>query len=276
MSRNESDPTQGLDSSQQLLPHLSFNESGTSTIVFLHGMSCSPAEWENVHPHLSTQASNDSPSYHVLVPYLPGHGQASAFTPFSLPDAAELIANLIRQKAKDGKAHIVGMSLGGFVAVNVAKHHPELVLSLFSTGVGGLAGHAWLAGSAPYLLTAVLGLQYFAPESTYQWLQRKQGLQIPNGLREEMWANAKIDLLKAAYRSIDADGGAVPLNARSLIVAGGAGDSKEGTVEYGKQVKKGNVESRAAVVNGAMVSIQRAQGFTFDLRLHVTVVLDIC
>lgn len=215
-------------------------------------MSCGPAEYQNVHPHLTTPVSNHSPSYHVLVPYLPGHGPASSFTPFSLPYAAELVASLIREKAKGGKAHIVGLSCGGFVAVNVARHYPSLVFSLFATGVGGLAGHTWLLGSAPYLVMAAVGFQYYLPESAYQWVQRKQGLRIPDGLREEMWANAKPDMLKAAYASIGADGGAVPLSARSLIVAGGAGDSREGAVLYGKEVRKGNELSRACVVKDAM------------------------
>ena len=43
----------------------------------------------------------------------------------------DLVAELIQNQAQIRRALVVGLSAGGFVAVELAKRHPELLMSLF-------------------------------------------------------------------------------------------------------------------------------------------------
>jgi pimeloyl-ACP methyl ester carboxylesterase len=67
------------------------------------------------------------PDYHCLVPDLPEHGKSMAVKPLTIRGAAELIAELICTRAHNGRAHIVGLSLGAQVGVAVLSLAPELV-----------------------------------------------------------------------------------------------------------------------------------------------------
>lgn len=98
------------------------------TIIFLHGGNMCGATWEGVAEHL--------PDRHLLMPDLPGYGDRAANEDWpGLPAAADDIAELIRNEAHDGKAHVVGLSTGGFTALHLASRHPELVRSLCISGV---------------------------------------------------------------------------------------------------------------------------------------------
>ncbi len=62
-----------------------------------------------------------------MVPDLPGHGDSVDIRLTSIEDAANRVAELIREKAHGGKAHVVGLSLGAQVAVYLLAQSPELV-----------------------------------------------------------------------------------------------------------------------------------------------------
>jgi pimeloyl-ACP methyl ester carboxylesterase len=84
------------------------------------------------------------PTFHCLRPTLPGHPGAS--TPlFELDTAVAEVAAHIRTQAVAGRAHVVGLSLGGQVALALAARHPELVDKLVVSGVNvhGLPGAAF-------------------------------------------------------------------------------------------------------------------------------------
>jgi pimeloyl-ACP methyl ester carboxylesterase len=49
-----------------------------------------------------------------------------------MPDTAALLADLVSKHAKDGKADLVGMSLGGYTSIYMAAKYPHLI------GKGGL------------------------------------------------------------------------------------------------------------------------------------------
>src|SRR5256885_1364514 len=72
-------------------------------------------------PHLS--------SYHILTPDLPAHS-SSQVTTFTISPAASLVASLIKSHAHSIPCHVVGLSAGGFVALVLAKAHPQLVQTL--------------------------------------------------------------------------------------------------------------------------------------------------
>ena len=101
-------------------------------VTLLHGFLQDRTSWDEVFEHL--------PSGHrwVLVD-LPGHGESSA-VPATMPSAiAELAATW------DGlgvdRSHLVGYSMGGRVALQLAALHPLRLLSLFTLGA-----HAGLEG----------------------------------------------------------------------------------------------------------------------------------
>jgi len=99
---------------------------GRPTIVLLHGTRLSGAEW-------AVHAAELAGEFHVLTPDLPGHGTA-ARDPFTLVGAADAVAAIIEKEAHGGRAVLVGLSLGGYVAMAVAARRPELVAGLVISG----------------------------------------------------------------------------------------------------------------------------------------------
>ena len=58
-------------------------------------------------------------TYHCLVPDMPEHGLSAAVRPFSIADTARRIAELIRERAHGGRAHVIGLSEGAQVTVQL-------------------------------------------------------------------------------------------------------------------------------------------------------------
>jgi pimeloyl-ACP methyl ester carboxylesterase len=122
------EPPKSADTAKDLveqycaLPHREHNQSGTSTIVFIHGAFDNSASWDMVTPYLS-KASD----YHILLPDLPSHSIASAIEPFSIALAVHLISELIVRRGHNGVAKLVGLSLGADVALRIASDFPSVV-----------------------------------------------------------------------------------------------------------------------------------------------------
>ena len=89
------------------------------TIVFLHGGGGAGWMWQPQIEQLG--------EYHCLVPDLPEQGQSVNEKPFSIQSSAAQIAELIRTRAHNGKAHVVGLSEGAQVTVALLASAPELV-----------------------------------------------------------------------------------------------------------------------------------------------------
>jgi pimeloyl-ACP methyl ester carboxylesterase len=96
------------------------------TIVFLHGTRLTGAQW-------AVQVAALSDAYHCLAIDLPGHGSAAGEA-FTVEGAAERVADVIEREATDGRAIVVGLSLGGYVAMAVAARWPERVTGLAISG----------------------------------------------------------------------------------------------------------------------------------------------
>src|SRR3990170_4212379 len=104
------------------------------TVVFIHGGNVANWMWQ---PQVAGFAD-----YHVLTPNLPGFGARAGEDWVSLEAAADDVAELIAASARQGRAHIVGLSLGGVVASRIAARHPQRVRSVLATGapLDGVAG----------------------------------------------------------------------------------------------------------------------------------------
>ena len=115
-------------------PPLAFAAAGSEaamTCVLLHGVGTTGWMWRALIDDLSRD-------FHVLTPDLPGHG-ASVHRPWrSMADTVAAVADLVSAHAGDSGAHLVGLSLGGYVALDVAAAHPELVASATVSGVNVL------------------------------------------------------------------------------------------------------------------------------------------
>ncbi|HSP21255.1 MAG TPA: alpha/beta hydrolase [Planococcus sp. (in: firmicutes)] len=98
--------------------------NGNESILFIHGIGASRWMW--------WQQEVAFPDYQVILADLPGHGK-SVSTPWKgLADTTDLIAQHV---IKNRRVHVVGISLGGHVALELAKRYPEKVLSLFISGI---------------------------------------------------------------------------------------------------------------------------------------------
>lgn len=97
------------------------------TIVFLHGGNVANWTWDP-----QVRAFGD---YEVLTPHLPGFGARAQEDWAGLDSAADDVAAVIADEVSNGGAHLVGLSLGGVVALRVLARHPELVDSLLISGV---------------------------------------------------------------------------------------------------------------------------------------------
>ena len=90
------------------------------TLVFLHGTRVTRAMWK---PQVAALADR----YRVVTVDLPGHG-ALADMPFRIPRAVAIARSVIDRTG--GRAIVVGQSLGGYVAMELAAAHPGHVAGL--------------------------------------------------------------------------------------------------------------------------------------------------
>lgn len=102
-------------------------------LVFLHGLGSSTRDWEAQVPAFA----ND---YQVITLDLRGHGQSDKPAgPYSLPLFASDTVGLLEELGV-GPAHIVGISLGGGIAFQIALDAPDRVKTLTIVNSGPSMG----------------------------------------------------------------------------------------------------------------------------------------
>lgn len=92
-------------------------------VVLIHGLGSSARDWFAQVPHLAER-------HRVLTLDLRGHGRSEKpDEPYSIPQFARDVAVVLR--IRDAwPAHVVGLSMGGMVAMQLAVDAPSLVRSL--------------------------------------------------------------------------------------------------------------------------------------------------
>lgn len=111
---------------------LSFRETGDPrlpAVVLLHGVGGNGSMWTDLMASL--------PAYHCIAPDLPGHGRSRAIAWRSRAETTRLVAELI-EEAAGGKAHVVGLSLGGSIALELLATRPDLLDRVIVDGCGTL------------------------------------------------------------------------------------------------------------------------------------------
>ncbi|MEN3360780.1 MAG: hypothetical protein V7637_4762 [Mycobacteriales bacterium] len=107
---------------------LAYSRSGAGApLVLVHGIGSSRRAWDPVLPALAER-------FDVLAVDLPGFGESAPAPPHIEPHPAELAAAVAGFLDELGISapHIVGNSLGGWVALELAGIHPPASLTLLS------------------------------------------------------------------------------------------------------------------------------------------------
>lgn len=92
-------------------------------LVLIHGLGSSTQDWEWQVPTFSER-------YKVITADMRGHGQSDKPPgPYSVPQFAADTAGLLRH-LDSSPAHVVGISMGGMIGLQLAVDAPELVRSL--------------------------------------------------------------------------------------------------------------------------------------------------
>jgi pimeloyl-ACP methyl ester carboxylesterase len=104
-------------------------EGSGSSVLLVHGLGSSQQDW-------GAQVAALRVEHHVVRYDQRGHGaSAHAGAPFTMVDLARDAAALIRS-LRLGPCHVVGLSLGGMVAFQLALAEPRLVRSLVIVNSG--------------------------------------------------------------------------------------------------------------------------------------------
>jgi pimeloyl-ACP methyl ester carboxylesterase len=156
-----------------LLPTQTAGSPADPAIIFLHGGPLSSRMWA---PQLAGLADE----FYCLAPDLPGHGQSSGL-PFTMHEAALRVADLIHARVVGAKATVVGLSLGGAVALELLRCAPELVERVMVSGTA-----ARLERLTGKLSLAMLGLMSGISAEKQAAMTMKQ-LCVPEGARELVW-----------------------------------------------------------------------------------------
>ncbi|KAK6843969.1 hypothetical protein PG987_004829 [Apiospora arundinis] len=201
------------------LSFTSWNDDKLTTIVLLHGGFTCRLEFALVLPYLS--------DFHVLLPDLPLHSASRCIKPATTDNSAWYVAHLIQSHAHGGKAHVVGVSMGGYIGQCLALDQPDLVLSLFVTGAAPLVGKRLFMAQWTRVTYYTMRLMlHWLPAWVYRYQASLLGLQLSDELVAEMRDNITWELVQDMFPwilSFTLDD-VRQLKVRTLSIAGAKGD----------------------------------------------------
>jgi len=180
---------------------VSYRLAGDGPVMLLiHGMAGSSRTWKEVMPLLARR-------FTVIAPDLLGHGEsAKPLGDYSLGAHASGLRDLLSALGID-RATIVGQSLGGGVAMQLAYQHPEMVERLVLAGSGGLGREvSWLVR-----LFALPGAEYLMPLLCPAFV-RDHGNHLSRFLHQRGWRAPHLAEMWRAYASL-----AEPENRRAFV-----------------------------------------------------------
>lgn len=227
-----------LNDGNQELWFTSANPYAPETIVMIHVLFSSHLEWMHMVPKLH--------EYHLLVPDLPHHSRSRHIKPFSFALAADLIADMIRKHAHSGRAHLVGVSTGGYIALELVRRHPELVRSVFASGSSPLNAVWRSMTSHPKVLYVAMWGMFRIPSNVMLkasgWSPELQGDALIKEIRRNATSHlnsvgikATSDFRQDAVVEIGKQG------IRIAVVAAGKNDDVKGMREMGQTLRALNM-----------------------------------
>ncbi|CAF2863280.1 unnamed protein product [Rotaria sp. Silwood2] len=162
---------------QNLELYYEVHGSGNTKILFIMGLLTDGAAW-----HCQSEFFRQQPEYQCVT--YDNRGVARSSSPFTFQytttqmakDAIALIDHL-----KWTKCHVVGISMGGMIALEFALLAPERVISitLLATHAGGLAGRAPFVGIRHILRSLVIRDEHLLVENSLSMLYGPKTLDDP-------------------------------------------------------------------------------------------------
>ncbi len=171
--------------------------TGPTTLLLIHGMAGSSHTWRAAIPRLAGECR-------VIAPDLLGHGASATPVPgdYSLGGFAAMLRDLLGVLDVD-RVTVVGQSLGGGVAMQLAYQHPEMVERLVLVSSGGLGREvSWMLRALTYPgveLVAPVLFPGFVRDVGNRLARTVAGLGWRAPRVEEMW-NAYASLTDPAHR----------------------------------------------------------------------------
>jgi pimeloyl-ACP methyl ester carboxylesterase len=223
--------------------------SGGIPIVLIHGGGGALWTWDEVVPLLH--------DYRCILPDLPEHGQTGLNVgPFSISGSADLLADLIRQRSPTGKAHVVGLSVGAQIGVEMLAKTPDVLESavISSAQLCPEPGDGWGIYSESAMAAVYwLGIAPFKHSDRWIRMNMKYSAGIPGryfeafrrnfqSITRDGWAHVMADNFR--YRLPDGLGKAhLPV----LLVAG---TKETGTIRVSHQLLAEKLPNAKAVLIG--------------------------
>ena len=127
--------------------------SGTDPVILLiHGAGMDSTVWQLQTRYLAYRG------FRAVAVDLPGHGRSAADALGSVTEMADWVA-LFVDAARLGSVHVVGHSMGTFIALELASRHSEIVSSITLCGTAtGMPVHPDLLAAADHDLPAAAAL----------------------------------------------------------------------------------------------------------------------
>jgi pimeloyl-ACP methyl ester carboxylesterase len=159
-------------------------------LLLIHGLAGNSRTWKDVMPSLAED-------FTVLAPDLLGHGEsAKPEGDYSLGAFASGLRDLLTVLDL-GPVTVIGQSLGGGIAMQLAYQHPELVDRLVLIGSGGLGREvSWMLR-----MLTLPGAEYVMP-LLFPPFVRERGDSVGRALHERGWSMPHIDEMWRAYSSL--------------------------------------------------------------------------
>jgi pimeloyl-ACP methyl ester carboxylesterase len=125
------------------------------TVVFLHGIGTSGWMWESLVHRLD--------GLHCIAIDMPGHGKSRSIPWVSMEDTADRVGTIVKSHARNGTAHIVGLSLGAYVGLTLLSRHSDLIERCMLSGLNILPlPHPWLMNVMAYAMAPMLKTSFGA------------------------------------------------------------------------------------------------------------------
>ena len=237
------------------------------TLVLVHGTIFNRTMWAPQREALSDE-------FRLIVPDLPGHGERRDES-FRLEEGVETVESVV-DRLTDGQIHLVGLSLGGYVATAYAQRHPDqvrdlVVASSSANPMGGLDILSKLVGGTA-LLASKSGLVERGVDRLASWWVRNRGLAprlteeiVDAGFDLEPFGRAGLEIAGKDFRTMFGayQGPALVLNGQWDLLM------RRGEEAHAEAAKNASV----TVIRGSghVCNLDEPESFESELRRFITV-----
>jgi pimeloyl-ACP methyl ester carboxylesterase len=189
---------------------------GAQPILFLHPGLVSGWMWQ--------EPAKEFADYRCLMPDLPGHGNSSQVEWISFQDTAKQVAEVLKERVPGKRAHVVGYSLGAYVAAQLLGTEPKLVDHAIICG----ATVRPLPGSALFMNRLIV--RFIKSKFLWNGFARMWGIPPEE---YEMFIQIGLSISQTSFKLINAELASVQLPAglasadRPTLIIAGEKESKE-------------------------------------------------